>query len=284
MRLRIIDAFADVPFEGNPAAVCLLPPGPWPDGEWMQRLATELHLSETAFARPLARDDHEEGAEADWALRWFTPDIEVDLCGHATLATVHALAQDGLLPPDGRVAFASLRSGVLRARVEQGGAITLDFPANPTAPGTVPEGLAEAIGVADWLGVYRTGALGDLMVELRSEAEVRELRPSHTLLESLDVPRGVIVTAAAADPEASGYAFVSRWFGVRVDVAEDPVTGSAHTALGPFWAQRLGRTELTARQVSPRGGTLRVRVDGDRVRLTGRAVTVLDGTLAKSAL
>ncbi|MEY9848899.1 PhzF family phenazine biosynthesis protein [Streptacidiphilus sp. BW17] len=284
MRIRIIDAFTDEPFAGNPAAVCLLPPGPWPDERWMRRVATELNLSETAFARPLEGAERDASA-ADWALRWFTPAVEVGLCGHATLATVHALAQDGRLSEGGRVAFASMRSGVLRAETAADGAITLDFPANPTTPGTAPEGLTEALGGASWLGVHTTGALGDLLVELATEAEVRDLHPHHTRLETLDVPRGVIVTAPAEAPEASGYAVVSRWFGVSVDVGEDPVTGSAHTALGPFWAaaERLGRAEFAARQVSPRGGTVRVRVDGDRVLLTGRAVTVLDGTLAARA-
>jgi PhzF family phenazine biosynthesis protein len=282
MRIRIIDAFTDEPFAGNPAGVCLLPPGPWPEERWMRSVAAELNLSETAFARPLEGAER-NAAAADWALRWFTPAVEVNLCGHATLATVHVLAQDGLLPVDGRVAFASLRSGVLRAERAADGMITLDFPAHPTTPAAAPEGLAEALGGASWLGVHATGALGDLLVELASEAEVRELHPHHPRLETLDVPRGVIVTAPAEHPEASGYAAVSRWFGVSVDVGEDPVTGSAHTALGPFWAERLGRKEFAARQVSPRGGTVRVRIDGDRVHLTGRAVTVLDGALTATA-
>ncbi|WP_037604350.1 PhzF family phenazine biosynthesis protein [Streptacidiphilus rugosus] len=276
MRIRVIDAFTDVPFAGNPAAVCLLPAGPWPDGAWMRGLAAEMNLSETAFARPL-----ENGR---WALRWLTPAVEVDLCGHATLATTHALLSDGLVPDGGQLVFES-NSGILRAEVAPDGMITLDFPVNLPTPAVAPAGLAAALGTGDWKDVRATGALGDLVVELADEAAVRELVPDHTRLAAMGaaVARGVVVTAPAAAPEESGYDFVSRWFGVGVDVGEDPVTGSAHTALAPLWAERLGRKELTGRQVSPRGGSVRVGLRGDRVLLSGRAVTVWDGTLTAAA-
>jgi PhzF family phenazine biosynthesis protein len=278
MRIRIIDAFTDEPFAGNPAAVCVLPAAPWPDEAWMARLGAEMNLSETAFVRPV-------GA-GRWAIRWFTPAVEVDLCGHATLATAHALASDGLVEPGAEVVFDS-NSGPLRARTAEDGGITLDFPANPPKPGSAPDGLAEALGSDAWIGVWETGALGDLMLEFIDEASVRALRPDHTRLAALvdvGIPRGVIVTARADAPEASGYDFVSRWFGTGVDVGEDPVTGSAHTALTPLWAAHLNRDTLVGRQVSPRGGTVRLHLEGDRVLLTGRAVTMLDGRLSAAAM
>ncbi|MEY9877063.1 PhzF family phenazine biosynthesis protein [Streptacidiphilus sp. MAP12-33] len=277
MRMRIIDAFTDEPFAGNPAAVCLLPEGPWPDEGWMAKVGAEMNLSETAFLRPLG--------ERRWAIRWFTPAVEVDLCGHATLAATHALASDGLVGPGGEVVFES-NSGELRATVAEDGAITLDFPANQPKPGVAPAELAKALGSDAWIGVWQTGALGDLMLEFVDEASVRALRPDHTRLAALvdvGIPRGVIVTARADEPEASGYDFVSRWFGTGVDVGEDPVTGSAHTALLPLWVAHLNRDTLVARQVSRRGGTIRLHLEGERVLLKGTAVTMLDGSLAQSA-
>ena len=273
MRIRIIDAFTDTAFSGNPAAVVLLPAGPWPSDHWLQQVATEMNLSETAFAKPL-----DQGSDA-WALRWLTPALEVDLCGHATLATVHLLHTTGALQGSS-VRFES-RSGTLRAEVAADGSITLDFPANPPQEVPVPEGLAEILG-APIGAAHDTGALGDLLVELADERTVRTLRPDQTRLRALTGLRGVIVTAAP-DGAAADYDFVSRWFGAGVDVGEDPVTGSAHTALAPLWAARLGRTELTGRQLSARGGSVLARLDGDRVLLTGRAVTVLDGELTSAA-
>ncbi|WP_055586773.1 PhzF family phenazine biosynthesis protein [Peterkaempfera griseoplana] len=269
MRIRIIDAFADRPFTGNPAAVCLLEQAGWPEETWMRQVAAEVNLSETAFAHPLP-----PGADADWALRWFTPAVEVGLCGHATLATAHALHQDGALPDDG-VRFTTL-SGVLTARHESDGTFTLDFPAAPTDPVAAPKGTAEALG-ADVVAAYDTGALGDLLVEVADERTVRELAPDLAAVAALG-PRGVIVTAAAARP-GDGYDFVSRFFGPAVGIAEDPVTGSAHTALAPLWSARLGRTVLTGLQASARSGLVRTRLLGERVQLSGHAVTVLDGAL-----
>jgi PhzF family phenazine biosynthesis protein len=272
MRIRIIDAFTDRPFAGNPAAVCLLGATTWPDEAWMQQVAAEMHLSETAFALPLPQP-----ADADWALRWFTPAVETNLCGHATLATAHALHSDRGIP--GTVRFSS-RSGVLVAHTQQDGTITLDFPAAPATDVAVPDGLAEALG-AEPDATYGTGALGDLLAVLPDEAAVRAVDPDLTALARLarrDGIRGVIVTAAASE-EGRGYDFVSRFFSPAEGIPEDPVTGSAHTALAPYWSGRLGRDGLTGLQASARTGLVRTAVHGDRVHLTGHAVTVLDGTL-----
>lgn len=261
MRIRVIDAFTDEPFRGNPAAVCLLPEGDWPSEAWMQRVAAEMNLSETAYAKPRG---------SDWDLRWFTPMTEVAMCGHATLATAYALAQDGV---GGLVRFHTL-SGVLTATAE-GDAIAMDFPASPVSAVDVPAGLPEALG-CEVKGAYDTGALGDLLVELPSARHVRELRPDlHQLLQY--APRCVIVTAEIVTADEGD--FVSRVFCPAVGIPEDPVTGSAHTALGPFWAARLGRTSLVGVQASARSGRVLVDVRGDRVHLRGRAVTMLDGRL-----
>lgn len=272
MRIRVIDAFTDRPFAGNPAAVCLLAGGIWPEEGWMQHVATEMNLSETAFALPLP-----DYADADWALRWFTPLVEVDLCGHATLATAHALRLErGSL---GTVRFRT-RSGVLVAQPGDGGAITLDFPAAPPAAAPVPEGLARALG-GNPDTAYTTGSLGDLLVVLPDEPAVRTLAPDPAALGELsdrEEIRGVIATAAASDPD-TGYDYVSRFFAPSVGIPEDPVTGSAHTALAPYWSARLGSHDLTGLQVSARTGIVRTTLLGDRVHLTGHAVTVLDGTL-----
>jgi PhzF family phenazine biosynthesis protein len=276
MRIRIIDAFTDRPFAGNPAGVCLLETGPWPDQEWMRLVAAELS-HETAFARPLPDD-----ADADWALRWFTPAAESNVCGHATLATAHALHADCGRPLT--VRFAS-QFGPLIARTREDGTITLDFPAAFPAEAQAPDGLARALG-AQLVAAYSTGALGDLLVVAGSEAAVRGLQPDFTALADLtrrNGIRGFIVTAAAADRHA-GYDFVSRYFAPAGGIAEDPVTGSAHTALAPYWSHRIGRDSLTGLQVSDRTGLVHTAVRGDRVHLTGRAITVLDGTLATSGL
>jgi PhzF family phenazine biosynthesis protein len=275
MRIRIIDAFTDRPFAGNPAGVCLLDTGTWPDKEWMRLVAAELS-HETAFARPLP-----DGAGADWALRWFTPAAESNVCGHATLATAHALHADRGTPLT--VRFTS-QFGTLIARTRADGTITLDFPAAFPAEAPAPGGLARALGAT--LGAaYSTGALGDLLVVAGSEAAVRGLQPDFTALADLtrrNGIRGVIVTAAAADRHG-GYDFVSRYFAPAGGIAEDPVTGSAHTALAPYWSHRTGRDSLTGLQVSDRTGLVHTAVRGNRVHLTGRAVTVLDGTLDHNA-
>ncbi|MGZ9935645.1 PhzF family phenazine biosynthesis protein [Streptomyces sp. NC-S4] len=280
MRIRIVDAFTSRPFTGNPAGVCLLPAAPWPEDAWLGQLAAELNHPETAFARPLP-----DGAGADWEIRWFTPLVEANLCGHATLATVHTLRREGLLT-GGPVRFLSRSSGLLTAWAEDGeggddGEITLDFPAAPVTGAAVPVGLADALGIPPE-AVFRTGALGDLLAVLPDEAAVRALRPDLAAIADLSVreeSRGVIVTAAA-DTAESGYDFVSRFFAPARGIPEDPVTGSAHTALAPYWAARLGRTAaLTGLQASGRPGLVKAALHGDRVHLTGRAVTVLEATL-----
>ena len=271
MRIWVIDAFTDRPFAGNPAAVCLLDTNAWPDRVWMLQLAAELHL-ETAFAHPLPA-----AADADWALRWFTPTAESNLCGHATLATAHALHSDrGTL---GTVRFAS-RFGVLIAHSRRDGTITLDFPAARPIQAAAPDGLAEALGATPQ-AIYHTGALGDLLAVLADEATVRALTPDLAALADLtrrDGIRGIIATAPADEPDR-GYDFVSRYFAPAGGIPEDPVTGSAHTALAPYWSSRLGRDRLTGLQVSTRTGLVRTAVRGDRVHLTGHAVTILDGAL-----
>ncbi|WP_433297325.1 PhzF family phenazine biosynthesis protein [Actinoplanes sp. CA-030573] len=264
MRIRIVDAFTSRPFGGNPAGVVVLES--FPDAAWMQQVAAEVNLSETAFVHPL-------GSGADFALRWFTPAVEVALCGHATLATAHVLGRE-------KVSFQTL-SGVLTATSAEKGWYTLDFPTAPLTPlsgAAAPPWLPEVLG-AEVRSVHHTGPnTDDLLVELADEDVVRGLRPDLAALARKE-NRGVIVTAAAADPEA-GYDFVSRFFGAAAGVAEDPVTGSAHTALTPFWSARLGgRTELVGYQASARGGYVRVTLAGERTHLTGQAVTVIDGEL-----
>ncbi|WP_330329318.1 PhzF family phenazine biosynthesis protein [Streptomyces sp. NBC_00536] len=275
MRIRIVDAFTDRPFQGNPAGVLLLDGATgFPPDAWLQRVAAEVNLSETAFAHPLP-----PGGEADWALRWFTPTAEVDMCGHATLATAHVLAGTGLAA--GPVRFAA-RCGILTTEAAADGAVTMDFPTSSLTPYELPDALALALGGVEIRSVHDTAEhIGDLVVELADERAVRELRPDLAVLAAY-AKRGLIVTAAAEDP-ARGYDFVSRGFFPAVGVPEDPVTGSAHTALAPFWAARLGRTELTGLQGSARTGRVTVRLAGDRTFLTGYAVTVIDGELLTSA-
>ncbi|HZY90145.1 MAG TPA: PhzF family phenazine biosynthesis protein [Gemmataceae bacterium] len=254
-----IDAFTDRPFAGNPAAVCLLP-GPR-DERWMQQVGAEMNLSETAF---LCREGD------GYRLRWFTPTVEVDLCGHATLAGAHALWETGLLPPEEEARFYT-RSGLLTV-ARRGEWMEMDFPAKPPAPAPAPAGLAEALGAAPrYVGRNQF----DYLVEVESEQALRALRPDVARLGTLPV-RGVIVTARAT---TAGFDFVSRFFAPAAGVNEDPVTGSAHCCLGPFWRERLGKDEMRAYQASARGGVVGVRVSGERVALRGQAVTVLRGEL-----
>ncbi|NKQ27006.1 PhzF family phenazine biosynthesis protein [Streptomyces galbus] len=268
MRIRIVDAFTDRPFAGNPAGVVLLD-GAFPGDAWLQNVAQEVNHAETAFAHRLP-----EGGEADWALRWFTPVTEVALCGHATLATAHVLHGTGA--HEGPVRFTT-RSGVLVATPAGDGSITLDFPTAPLTPAETPAGLAEALG-AEPLTVLDAGPnIGDLLVELADEKTVRALRPDHRALGAHSA-RGVIATARAEDP-AAPYDYVSRCFFPNVGIDEDPVTASAHTALAPFWSERLGRPDLTGLQASARSGLVRTGLRGERVLLTGSAVTVIDGEL-----
>ena len=256
MEYRVVDAFTERPFEGNPAAVLVLDE-PYDDA-WAQRVAAEFNLSETAFTRPLPDGTRE--------LRWFTPETEVDLCGHATLATAHVLAELGVQGP---YRFSS-RSGPLTVTAEDG-RLWLDFPARPAVRIDAPQGLAETLGVEPlWVG---RGGTDDLLVEVTDEATVRALDPNLYTLRDIRA-RGVIVTAAGTEHD-----MVSRFFAPGAGVPEDPVTGSAHTVLAPFWSQRLGRTELTAHQASARGGDLLLRVRGDRIIIGGYAVSVATGDL-----
>lgn len=255
-----VDAFADAPFRGNPAAVYVA--GRMPAESWMRSLAAELGLSETAYVVP--EDDA-------FRLRWFTPAAEVDLCGHATLASAHVLWSEGRVDDDAEIRFRT-RSGTLTA-ARRGEWIALDFPSAPPRERPAPAGLVEALGVEPAF-VGRT-AQDDWLVELADEALVRGVDPDARRLAAIPA-RGVIVTGRASGVEAD---FVSRFFAPRVGVDEDPVTGSAHCALGPFWSERLGRDELTGYQASERGGFVRVRVVGDRVILQGTAVTVLAAAL-----
>jgi len=262
MPLRIVqvDAFTDRPFAGNPAAVCVLP-APRPDA-WMRSVAREMNLSETAF---LVRGDD------GFSLRWFTPAVEVDLCGHATLASAHVLWEDGHLSAGAEARFHT-RSGLLTAR-PRGAWIEMDFPATPEQAAAPPAGLLEALGVE---ALYVGRNEFDYLVEVASETAVREARPNFSALAKVEA-RGIIVTAPAS---TAGFDFVSRFFAPAVGIDEDPVTGSAHCCLGPYWSRRLGRTEFTALQTSARGGVVRVAVvAGERVMLGGQAVTVLRGEL-----
>ncbi|MCK1799014.1 PhzF family phenazine biosynthesis protein [Streptomyces sp. XM4193] len=269
MRIHFVDTFTDRPFSGNPAAVVLLEDG-FPPDERLQRLASQLNLSETAYARPLP-----PGAEADWALRWFTPAAEVRLCGHATLATAHVLRISGRLA--GEVRFATL-SGVLTATGETEGPLTLDFPTAPLTPVQDLAGASEALGGTRIRSAWRTGPdVGDLLLEVEDERAVRSVSPAPGRLAGLS-DRGVIVTARAADA-SSAYDYVSRCFYPDVGVGEDPVTGSAHTALAPFWSPRLGSEQLVGYQASARGGIVHTTVRGERTLLGGDAVAVMDAEL-----
>jgi PhzF family phenazine biosynthesis protein len=258
--MYIVDAFTDLPFAGNPAAVCLL--SQMPSDEWMQKVAAEMNLSETAYLLP---------TQDGYRLRWFTPAMEVDLCGHATLASAHVLWDTGRLKPTEKASFHT-RSGLLTVERDQHG-MTMDFPAKPAAACKVVEDLPVVLGVqASFVG--RNGM--DCLVVVENEQVVRNLKPDFARLALYPV-RGVIVTARGHN---GAYDFVSRFFAPRAGVDEDPVTGSAHCCLGPYWGDRLKKRDLKGYQASARGGFVRVGVRGDRVHLGGQAVTVLRGELS----
>jgi len=259
IRITTADAFTDQAFAGNPAAVCLLD-APRSDS-WMQSVAREMNLAETAF---LLRAGDEFG------LRWFTPVVEVDLCGHATLASAHVLWEEGHLDPASEARFHT-RSGLLIG-TRRDGWIALDFPTTPPVPTDPPPDLTRALGVPIR---FAARTQFDYFVELESEPAVRKLSPDMGLLARLGT-RGVIVTSRSAN---LGFDFVSRFFAPGAGVPEDPVTGSSHCALGPFWGQRLGKASLVGYQASARGGVVRVTVQGERVLLGGQAVTVLRAEL-----
>ena len=250
-----VDAFTDKPFAGNPAAVCVLQQAA--DEAWMQDVANEMNLSETAFLVE---------QEAGYNLRWFTPAVEVELCGHATLASAHILWEQGLLPSDEQARFFT-KSGLLSA-VRKASWIELDFPAEPEEQSAIPEMLFKAMGVdAKYVGKNRF----DFLLEFDSAETIRKMTPDFTLLSAIS-GRGFMVTSRS---DSSEYDFISRFFAPAFGINEDPVTGSAHCCLGPYWAKKLGKEELTAFQASARGGVVKVRVGDDRVYLGGQAVTVM---------
>jgi PhzF family phenazine biosynthesis protein len=267
VRLRTVDAFTDRPFAGNPAAVVLLDEAP-PD-EWMAAVARETNVPDTGFVI------REELPDADFRLRWFTPTVEIDLCGHATLASAHCLFEDGAKGP---IRFAT-RVGVLAVNQEADGSLAMDFPAWPPTQIEARSAAAKALGVpVEWTG--RTDNEVFLLALLADERSVRNLSPDLSAVGGLDA--GGVIATAMADP-GQAHDFVSRVFAPNLGIPEDPVTGSAHTVLAPFWAERLGRTSLVGLQVSPRSGEVGVELRGDRVTVIGRAVTVLDGVLTSAA-
>jgi len=257
-----VDAFTDKPFSGNPAAVCILPEPR--DEIWMQNVAKEMNLSETAFL-----SKQHDG----FNLRWFTPRVEVELCGHATLASAHILWENDMLDRNEQARFHTC-SGLLTAELKRDG-VELNFPATPEERASIPAGLSEALGIDP---KYVGKSKFDYLVEVASEERVRNLTPDFALLRKLPI-RGIMVTSTADSPE---YDFVSRFFSPAVGVDEDPVTGSSHCCLGPFWSKRFGKSELVAYQASERGGVLRIQLIGERIYLRGQAVTVLRGELVDS--
>ncbi len=260
--LFVVDAFASRPFSGNPAAVCLLPEAR--DAEWMKLVAREMNLSETAFLVPQG--------ENEYGLRWFTPVVEVDLCGHATLASAHVLFETKRAEASRAIRFHT-KSGVLTA-ARDGEGITLDFPASPTEAIESPAGLEIALRCGRPSLVGRTRDV--VLVELPREDDVRALAPDFAALARIDA-RAFVVTARAKSE--TPFDFVSRFFAPRMGIDEDPVTGSAHCSLAAYWSPRLGKSAMTAYQASARGGVVRVRVDAGRAFLGGDAVTVSRGEL-----
>jgi len=260
IRIVTVDAFTNIPFAGNPAAVCVMQKAS-PEG-WLRNVAREMNLSETAF---LVRRNGE------FDLRWLTPTVEVDLCGHATIASAHVLWEDGHLPA-GKQARFHTRSGVLTAD-RRDDWIELDLPVKTATGAEPPKELLPALGVTSPVAVAKN--VFDYLVEIETEEELRALRPDHTVLRGIPV-RGVIVTARSSSPE---FDFVSRFFAPAAGIDEDPVTGSAHTALGPYWGAKLGKAEMSGYQASARGGVVRVRLNGDRIVVAGQAVTMMQATL-----
>lgn len=262
--LFTVDAFTQHAFTGNPAGVCLLTESAWPSDGWLQAIGSEMNLSETAFVLPQSG--------GTYGLRWFTPTKEVDLCGHATLAAAHVLWETGILASGTRAEFETL-SGRLTCTLGPAG-ITLDFPAEPAQPTKAPPGLLKALGVPAGAQVLRNRL--DYVIVVPDAATVRSLKPLANAPAMNDPVRGFVITAPADQPDAD---YVCRYFAPAYGIAEDPVTGSIQCALGPYWAERLGKGTLRCHQVSQRGGRIRVEPQGDRVLLTGFAVTTCKGEL-----
>lgn len=259
-----VDAFTNKPFSGNPAAVCLLEDEISPEN--MLQIAAEMNLSETAFVGPVDEDGLRK-------LQWFTPTVEVPLCGHATLATAHVLFRE--VGVEGTLRFDTL-SGILTVEEEQDRWIRMDFPADPPELAEAPEGLLNALGCPKDATTARSGKLW--VVRLKTEKMVQSLEPDMTALRKVDLGEDILGVSVTA-PGTQGFDFCSRFFGPWVGVDEDPVTGMAHTVLGPYWMEELKSEALRARQISARDGKLRVLVDGDRVQISGQAVTTVKGTL-----
>ncbi len=270
MKIFQVDAFTTEKFKGNPAAVCLLPDNYKADKKWMENLAAEMNLSETAFVSKKTSTTEKvyKNRGGVFSLRWFTPETEVDLCGHATLATSHILWEEGLLQKNDEAIF-DTRSGLLKVRLE-GSQMIMNFPTDNVVPCKEPVGLEMALGCSV-VGTYSAGQ--DLLVEVEDESTVRMLTPSFQQLSVIPV-RCTIVTARGDDAD-----FVSRVFGPAVGINEDPVTGSTHCSLMPFWSERLGKLEMTAYQLSKRGGVLGLTLRGNRVDISGEAITVFKGEL-----
>ncbi len=268
VRLRTVDAFTEKPFAGSPAAVLML--SETPSDEWLAAVAREMSLPDTGFVI------REELPDADFRLRWFTPTVEIDLCGHATLASAHCLFEDGVAGP---IRFRT-RSGVLTVEQRADGSLAMDFPSWPATRSDDGSVVAAAIGVpVDWTGRTANGFF--ILALVADEGSVRGLSPDLAAVSELAASVGLIVTAGA-DP-GKGYQFVSRVFAPQAGIPEDPVTGSAHTVLAPYWADRLERTSLTGLQVSARSGLVGVELTGNRVTIIGHAITVSDGTLRAAA-
>jgi predicted PhzF superfamily epimerase YddE/YHI9 len=259
LRYFIVDAFTSRPFAGNSAAV--VPLDAWPGNGWLQSVAMEMNLSETAYLVP---------KDSGYHLRWFTPRVEVDLCGHATLASAAVLAHLGKLPDDSNVGFTT-RCGTLRA-ARRSSHFQLDFPVTPAEPAKPPPALLESLNATP---IYCGRTRFDCVVEVASEEIVRSVSPDFKLLATVEC-RGVIVTAKSSDPR---FDFVSRFFAPASGIDEDPVTGSAHCCLADYWGRKLGKTKLVAYQASSRGGIVDVQLQGGRVLLGGQAVIVAQGEL-----
>lgn len=277
-----VDAFTSVPFTGNPAAVVVLERPA--DEAWMQRLADDMNLSETAF---VVRPADAKAPDAAWGLRWFTPAAEVELCGHATLSSAHILWDEGLASDDQTVAFETRFSGTLRCQRGPMGVIEMDFPADPATPAEAPATVQNAMGFKP-VQAYRSKY--DWVLEVDSPQAVLDAHPDMDALAAVPDTRGVAVTASGALPDSPVTVtgrkpdFVSRFFAPSLRVNEDPVTGSLHCVLGPLWAQRLGKPDLLGHQCSRRGGLVHVThdaPDADRVTLAGHAVTVVNGIVTR---
>jgi len=260
MQIYQIDAFTDSAFAGNPAAVCIL--SEKMEDDWMQNLAAEMNLSETAFI-------YREGK--NFNLRWFTPSSEVDLCGHATLASAHTLWEAGEVSSEETIDF-DTKSGILTAEKNEKW-IELNFPAEIEEAADIPENMTKALGQIEI--VYSGKNRMDYLLEVESEEIVKNIEPDFDLLKKIDT-RGIIVTAISASDK---YDFVSRFFAPNIGITEDPVTGSAHCCLGPYWSEKLNKNSLIGFQASERGGTVRVKVDGNRIYLSGKAVTIFSGEI-----